>query len=81
MTQQTQYGNGDATYQAAGGQTGIRIPEAHKHLDITMVERDLWLECMARALSEQDYPSALVEYLQHQLFIPAERVRQVCMGE
>ena len=137
MTQQTQYGNGDATYQAAGGQTGIRrlidcffdimasdsryatiyhwhpedkeesrdklalflcgwmggpkpfiekygsirIPEAHKHLDITTVERDLWLECMARALSEQDYPSALVEYLQHQLFIPAERVRQVCMGE
>lgn len=137
MTQQAQYGNGDATYQAAGGQTGIRrlvdcffdimacdaryitiyhwhpedkeesrdklalflcgwmggpkpfiekygrirIPEAHKHLDITTVERDLWLECMARALAEQDYPPDLVEYLQQQLFIPAERVRQVCMGE
>jgi hemoglobin len=59
----------------------IRIPDAHKHLDITAVERDLWLDCMARALAEQDYPPALVEYLRQQLYIPAERVRQVCMGQ
>jgi hemoglobin len=58
----------------------IRIPVAHKHLDITAVERDLWLDCMARALAEQDYPPALVEYLLQQLYIPAERVRQACMG-
>jgi hemoglobin len=58
----------------------IRIPDAHKHLDITAVERDLWLDCIARALAEQDYPPALVEYLLQQLYIPAERVRQACMG-
>ena len=137
MTQQVEYGNGDATYQAAGRQIGIRklvdcffdimasdpkyaiiyhwhpedkemsrdklalflcgwmggpkpfiekygtirIPDAHKHLDITAVERDLWLDCMAHALAEQDYPPALVEYLLQQLYIPAERVRQVCMGQ
>ena len=137
MTQPIEYGNGDATYQAAGRQIGIRklvdsffdimasdpkyaiiyhwhpedkemsrdklalflcgwmggpkpfiekygtirIPDAHKHLDITAVERDLWLDCMARALAEQDYPPALVEYLRQQLYIPAERVRQVCMGQ
>ena len=81
MTQQTKYGNGDATYQAAGGQGSIRIPDAHKHLDITTVERDLWLDCMARALADQDYPPALVDYLQQQLYIPAEHVRRVCMGE
>ena len=137
MTQPIEYGNGDATYQAAGRQIGIRklvdcffdimasdskyatiyhwhpedkemsrdklalflcgwmggpkpfiekygtirIPDAHKHLDITAVERDLWLDCMAHALAEQDYPPALVEYLLQQLYIPAERVRQVCMGQ
>ena len=137
MTQQEKYGAGDATYQEAGGQVGIRrlvdcffdimasdpkyatiyhwhpedkemsrdkltlflcgwmggpkpfikkygrirIPDAHKHLNITAVERDLWLECMARALTEQKYPPALVEYLQQQLSVPAEHVRRVCMGE
>ena len=136
MTQQEKYGDGDATYQAAGGQAGIRklvdsffdlatdskyqviydwhpddketsrdklalflcgwmggprpfvdkygplrIPDAHKHLNVTAVERDLWLDCMSRALKEQDYPPALVDYLKQQLYIPAERVRKVCMGE
>jgi hemoglobin len=116
VTQPSEYGSGDATYQAAGRQIGIRklvdcffdlmggdpkyatiydwhpedkemardklalflcgwmggpkpfiekygsirIPEVHKHLAITALERDLWLDCMARALAEQDYPSALV---------------------
>jgi hemoglobin len=59
----------------------IRIPDAHKHLRITAVERDLWLECMGRALCQQDYPAALVDYLLRQLYIPAERIRQACMGE
>jgi len=131
------YGDADTTYQAAGGQAGIRnlidsffdimatdhryrsiydmhppdqamsrdklalflcgwmggprpfvekygsisIPGAHRHLKITGVERDLWLDCMSQALSLQDYPPALVEYLLQQLRIPAERVRRVCMGE
>ena len=59
----------------------IRIPDAHKHLQITTLERDLWLECMGRALRQQDYPAALIDYLLRQLYIPAERIRQACMGE
>ena len=134
---QPEYGNADATYQAAGGQAGIRrlvdsfydimgsdsryrpiyemhpadkdmsrdklalflcgwmggprpfvekygsisIPNAHRQPKITEVERDLWLDCMACALALQDYPSSLVEYLQRQFYIPAERVRSVCMAQ
>jgi hemoglobin len=59
----------------------IRIPAAHKHLQVTALERDLWLECMGRALQQQNYPVSLVEYLLQQLYIPAERIRQTCMGE
>jgi hemoglobin len=136
MTQQKVYGERDNTYQAAGGQTGIRklvdcffdimgsdpsyqiiygwhpankeesrdklalflcgwmggpkpfvekygpisIPAVHQHLQVTELERDLWLECMGRALHQQAYPLALIEYLLRQLFIPAERIRQACMG-
>ena len=136
MTQQKAYGERDSTYQAAGGQTGIRklvdcffdimgsdpryqtiydwhpvdreesrdklalflcgwmggprpfvekygsisIPAVHQHLQVTELERDLWLECMGRALHQQEYPRALTEYLLRQLFIPAERIRQACMG-
>lgn len=135
--QRAEYGNDDATYQAAGGQAGIRrlvdsffdimgsdpryrvifgmhpadnemsrdklalflcgwmggprffiekygqisLPGAHRHLPITAVDRDLWLDCMARALALQEYPSSLVEYLQRQLYFPAERIRSVCMSE
>ena len=59
----------------------IRIPQAHQHLSITALERDLWLECMGHALQRQDYPAALKDYLLRQLYIPAERIRQACMGE
>lgn len=58
----------------------ISIPKVHRHLQITEVERDLWLECMGRALHQQDYPPTLIEYLLRQLFIPAERIRQACVG-
>ena len=131
-----EYGNGDATYRAAGGRDGIRrlidtffdimsadpryrviydwhppdgevsrdklalflsgwmggprpfiekygpirIPDAHRHLAITAVERDLWLSCMKEALLRQDYPRDLVDYLLRQLAVPAERIRQACSG-
>ena len=135
MTQLAEYGNGDVTYQAAGGRIGIRklvdcffdhmetdskyriifdwhpedkevsrdklalflcgwmggprpfvekygsisIPNVHKHLKVTALERDLWLDCMSLALERQDYPASLIDYLRQQLFIPAERIRQACM--
>lgn len=127
----TGYGKGDATFQAAGGETGIRklvedfyaimgsnadyatifnwhpgdvqlsidklarflcgwmggprlysqkygpinIPGAHRHLGVTEVERDQWLDCMAEALAKQDYPAELKSYLREQLAVPAERIR------
>lgn len=135
MPQSPEYGTGDATYRAAGGQAGIRqlidsffdtmagnpeyrviydmhpedieisrdklalflcgwmggprpfvekygqitIPGVHKHLNITEVERDLWLSCMNEALCQQDFPGSLTTYLLAQLAIPAERVRQACV--
>ena len=127
----TRYGEGDATFQAAGGVEGIRrlvdcfydqmealpeaktirdmhpedltesrdklarflcgwtggpklysekygsirIPVAHRHLDIGTAERDAWLACMREALVEQDYPQALRDYLFKELTVPAERSR------
>ncbi len=131
-SQQANYGEGDATYRACGGEAGIRklvdafydhmdrdaayatirsmhpsdltvsrdklsrflcawtggpklfsekygaisIPRVHAHLPITEVERDLWLGAMAAALTEQPYPADLILYLQQQLAVPAERIRQ-----
>ena len=57
----------------------IRIPAVHQHLQVTEVERDLWLDCMLGAMKQQEYPEALVDYLIKQFFVPAERVRQACM--
>jgi hemoglobin len=137
MTPRDAYGQGDSTYNAVGGQSGIRrlvdcffdimgsesryqviyawhpadkdesrdklalflcgwmggpqhfidkygpihIPAAHSHLQVTEVERDLWLECMGRAMRQQNYSVALIDYLLQQLFIPAERIRQACMSQ
>ncbi|MDH5354248.1 MAG: group II truncated hemoglobin [Gammaproteobacteria bacterium] len=137
MALEKTYGEADTTFQAAGGQAGIRklvdtffdimgsnpayqkiyhwhpddigvsrdklalflcgwmggprlfpekygpiaIPVVHRHLDVTEVERDMWLECMKEALAQQDYPKSLQHYLIEQLYVPAERVRQVCMGK
>jgi hemoglobin len=55
----------------------IRIPMAHMHLDIGELERDAWLQCMQQAADKQPYPEAFRCYLLSQLFIPAERVREV----
>ena len=59
----------------------IRIPAAHRHLKVTGVERDLWLDCMGRALGAQEYPQALIDYLGQQFYIPAERIREACMED
>ncbi len=55
---------------------GISIPMVHRHLTVQVRERDLWLDCMGRALREQAYPDSLVSYLLTQLAVPAERIRQ-----
>ncbi|GGN18404.1 MULTISPECIES: group II truncated hemoglobin [Marinomonas] len=53
------------------------LPQAHAHLIVTEKEKAMWLNCMAAALDELDYPDALKAYLLPQLAFPAERIRQV----
>ncbi len=53
----------------------IRIPVAHRHLEIGTSERDAWLKCMKTALETQPYEDDFKEYLMKQLYVPAERSR------
>ncbi len=55
----------------------INIPQAHKHLDITQSERDVWLMCMEKAIADQPYSKKFALYLLEQLTIPADRILQV----
>lgn len=55
----------------------IQIPTVHRHLPIGESERDAWLLCMTHALDAQSYPDDLKRYLLRELFVPAERIRQV----
>jgi hemoglobin len=65
---------GPRLYQEAYG--AISIPRSHSHLNVTETERDQWLECMRRALAQQDYPDELVQYLLVELAKPAEMIRR-----
>ncbi len=56
----------------------ISIPMIHKHLTVKSKERDAWLLCMKKAAEKQPYDESFREYLLTQLFVPAERIRQVC---
>jgi len=53
----------------------IAIPRAHAHLAIGSPERDAWLLCMERALSDQPYAEDFRAYMLRELFKPAERSR------
>lgn len=61
-----QYGNGDASYKAAGELTGLT----------KLV--DAWMLCMQKAVAEQPYEESFKHYLLAQLAVPAERIRQAC---
>jgi len=56
----------------------ISIPQVHRHLAVESKERDAWLLCMHKAAQDQPYPDSFKKYLLEQLFVPAERIRQVC---
>ena len=55
----------------------ISIPMIHQHLSVASAERDAWLLCMKKAADDQPYQLSFKKYLLEQLFVPAERVRQV----
>jgi len=59
----------------------ISIPGSHKRFPIGYEERDAWLLCMQPAIATQPYNGEFKNYLLAALSIPAERVRQVNMGE
>jgi len=55
----------------------IKIPKAHAHLRVGPAERDAWLLCMERAITEQDFTPEFGEYLLRELRVPAERIVEV----
>lgn len=59
----------------------ISIPGFHKQLPIGAAERDAWLLCMRKAIDAQPYAMPFKDYLFAQISIPAERVKQMSMGE
>ncbi|MCQ4312041.1 group II truncated hemoglobin [Pseudomonas stutzeri] len=60
----------------------ISIPQFHTRWTVGEAERDAWLDCMALAISRQDYTADFAAYLLAQLRVPAERIlqagRQAC---
>jgi len=67
--------NGPQIYTEKYG--SINIPMAHQSIKVGEAERDAWLQCMRVALDKNDYPPDFKDYLMQQLFLPAERIRQV----
>ncbi|MBL6707899.1 MAG: group II truncated hemoglobin [Pseudomonadales bacterium] len=67
---------GPRRYQETYGP--INIPNAHRHLWVTNLEKDMWLNCMREALARQNYPKVLEVYLVDQLSAPAEMIRRTC---
>lgn len=59
----------------------IHIPNAHAHLPVTTVERDMWLNCMGEALHRQAYSEELIEYLLRALSVPANRIFATCQSK
>ncbi len=55
----------------------ISIPNVHRHLSVASKERDAWLTCMRAAAADQPFHDSFKKYLLEQLFVPAERIRQV----
>ncbi len=56
----------------------IIIPSAHRHLNVTEDDAQVWLLCMSKALEAQPYEAEFKEYLIKQLGVPASRIRQAC---
>lgn len=59
----------------------IRIPGVHAHLPVDDAARDDWLQCMAAALAQLDYPVDFVDYLLTQLAMPANMIRRVALQQ
>jgi len=56
----------------------INLPGAHRHLSISLEEKDAWIMCMQKAVERQPYEDSFKSYLIEHLRVPAERIRKVC---
>lgn len=66
---------GPRRYQEKYG--AINIPHVHSPYVIYTRHAEAWLQCMADALEELEYPQEYREYLLEQLAFPAHRIVQV----
>lgn len=53
----------------------INLPMAHRHLTIDKAHAKSWLDCMAQALQELDYPKELQDYLMKHFRVPADGIQ------
>lgn len=56
----------------------ISIPGVHAHLPITERHKEQWLDCMQKALQQQQHPVELIDYLMPQFAKPASRIVSAC---
>ena len=56
----------------------VNLTELHAHLEIGIVERDMWLSCMEQALNKQKIPEDLKTKLLQRFRVPAEKIRATC---
>lgn len=54
----------------------IMIPSFHAQWPVDERLAQLWLDCMAGAISRQDYSAEFADYLLTQLRVPAQRIVQ-----
>lgn len=55
----------------------IAIPVFHRQFPINADTRDAWLACMRIAAAKQPYAEDFRHYLLEQLYVPAERCRNI----
>ena len=55
----------------------IVIPAFHRQFAIDSAGRDAWLACMKTAVWKQPYAEDFRQYLMEQLYVPAERSRNL----
>jgi hemoglobin len=53
----------------------INLPMAHRHLTINKAHAKSWLDCMAQALEELEYPKELQDYLMKHFCVPADGIQ------
>lgn len=70
------WSGGPRLYQEKYG--SISIPGVHRHLAIDENAKDMWLECMLKAMQSQSYSEPLIEYLSVQFSLPANLILDVC---